>query len=131
MDQFDEDVQTKLAAWFRDLRCSPENSVPGSRDSSGTAGARGRSITGSEIPDLLPTDASTTPDDGLNTFQARLQGISSRLNEGPEEGFILTVYFDSETAGRLRERLSGPVGILATDDAEFYLTTVTVEPSTT
>lgn len=82
----------------------------GSESSSGTAGARGPSMLDSEIAGRLRTDASSTPGTGLNTFQGHLQDISLRLSAERGEGYILTVYFDYQTALRLNENLCGNLG---------------------
>jgi len=101
---------------------------PGSVRSSGIAGAPGPLMNAMGWTDPRQIVVCTTPDDGLNTFQGRLQGISLLSREEPEGGYILTVYFDSETATRLRESLSGKVGRYGTVDAESFPMTVTVAP---
>jgi len=124
--------------WARDLWGNvhrvPFLEVPletGSQSSRGIVGARGRSITGSEIPDLLPTDASITPDDGSNTCQGRLLDILSQWKEDEEGVFILTVSFDSRTASRLRERASSRAGTPATVEIVFSHMTKNGEPRST
>ena len=110
---------------------SKKASETGSKPLSGTAGVPGRLTHVSETLALLRSVASSTPEDGLNTFQGRLQGISSRLNAGPEEGYILTVYFDSQTSQRLRESLSGFLGNSGTVPVGSSITMVLEEPPTT
>ena len=106
-------------------------SETGSQSLNGTAGAPGPST-----PDLAQMaqariDVWCTREDGSNTFQGRLQGISSRLNEGLEEGYILTVYFDYQTSRRLNERLSGLRGKYGTVAAGSLVTIEIEEPPST
>ena len=103
----------------------------GSPSSHGIAGAPGRLTHVSETLDPRQIDAFSTPDDGSNTFRGHLQGISSRLNEGLEVGYILTVYFDFVTASRLKENLCFNRGAFATDGIEFSRMIVTLEPRST
>lgn len=98
---------------------------------SGIAGAPGRLTHDSETLDPRQIAAFITPVDGSNTFQGRLQGISSRLNEGSEVGFILTVFFDSLTAARLSDYLYGSLGKTGTVAAGSSVTIVVGEPPTT
>ena len=105
--------------------------VNGSTDSSGTAGARGRLTHVSEILDLLPTDASSTPVIGSNTYQGRLTDISWRSRGAGGEEFTATVSFDYRTASRLRERVYGDRGWDGTVDLESFPMTVILEPATT
>ncbi len=111
--------------------CFKETSETGSKGSSGTVGAPGRLTHVSETLAPLPIGAFFTRGDGSNTYQGRVQGISSRLNEGSEEGYILTVFFDSRTSRRLRENLSGSLGENGTVAAGSSLTMVIGEPPTT
>ena len=103
----------------------------GYRDPSGTVGAPGLLTDVLEIVDRVLTDVSSTLGGGSSTYQGRLQGISSRLNEGSQEGYILTVFFDSRTSQRLRENLSGFLGKNGTVAAGCFVTMVTAEPPTT
>jgi len=113
-----------------EIRCGG-NSGHGSRTSSGTAGAHGRLTRVSEILDPHQNDASTTPDDGSNTFQGQAWLTSWQSREVQGGVFTLTASFDSRTATRLQESLSGPDGEIVTGEPAFSLTIVRGErPST-
>jgi len=79
----------------------------------------------------LRIDASSIPDNGLNTYQGRLQHISLLSRQDGEAVYMLTVCLDSKTDGRLKENLSGSLGNADMDDVESFPMTVTVEPSIT
>jgi len=103
----------------------------GSRNSHGTVGALGRLTHVSETLALAPTAASTTPEDGWNTFQGRLLDISSPLRGEREDAFTLTVCFDSRTLRRLNGRVFGHLGRLVTDGAQCSVTIeIEEQPST-
>jgi len=97
-----EEVRRAWRESHRDLTYA-HRSAPGLLNSRGTAGAPGRLTHVSETLDPALTDVSSTPDDGLNTFQGRVLGISSVLRE--EQGVVYTVMvcFDLKTASRLKE----------------------------
>jgi len=94
----------------------------GSMPSSGVAGARGRLTRVSETLARRRIGAFTTLDGGLNSFQGRVWDISLRSSGGPEDGFTLMAFFDSETAARLLASRCGKDGILATDAVRYSLT---------
>jgi len=96
----------------------------GSPNSSGTVGAPGPSMSDSETQDPPRSDVSSTPEDGSNTYQGRISGISLRSRGDVADGFTLTVSFDWRTGQRLVESLSGDRGIRGTDGAEYSLTIV-------
>ena len=106
-------------------------SASSSAPSNGTAGALGRLTRVSEILDLPPTDVSTTPGDGLNTYQGQCRDISLRLRRERGEEFILTAFFDSRTSSRLAERLSIRDGKNATDGTAYSPIEVTLVLPTT
>ena len=103
----------------------------GSQSSSGTAGARGRSTSDSDQPVRVQIDVSTTPDDGSNTYQGRLAGISLPWSGVLVDGFTLMVFFDYRTRQRLQESLSGRRGWIDMAGAECSLMIPTGEPPTT
>lgn len=109
----------------KEIRCGGHSGI-GSDPSHGIAGARGRLTHVSEIVDQVLIDASTTPDDGLNTFQGHLVGISSPSSEVQGAEFTLMVYFCSLTRQRLKERLSGIRGKNSMDGVRSWDTIVTV-----
>jgi len=121
-----ETVQTTDEVWLHcgwtgdrmELTDSERHLVTGSPNSSGAVGARGRLTRVSEILDPALTDASSTPDDGLNTFQGLTWAISSPWKGPGGVGYTLTVYYDSETAGRLDECLSSLRGKSAMEGIE-------------
>jgi len=103
----------------------------GSPNSPGTVGAPGRLTHVSEILDPALTDASSTLEDGSNTFQGRAS-LTSWQSRGVEGGvFTVTVSLDSRTAGRLKESLSGRGGEDVTEDVGFSLTMVREAPRST
>jgi len=103
----------------------------GSPSSPGTAGAPGPLMTASGWTDPRQVVVCTTPEDGSNTYQGRVWDISLRSSGGPEDGFILMAYFDSETAARLLESRYGRDGALASDAVRYSLTIVSEGPPTT
>ena len=103
----------------------------GSRNSSGTAGARGRLTHVSETLDRVLTDASITPGVGWNTFQGQLSDILLPSSGDGAGVAILMVSFDSRTLQRLREALCGDLGMTATDAVRCSRMIVSVEPPTT
>lgn len=129
------------------------HSENGSRSSNGTVGVHGhsdkripaqrtRTWTYAEyraldaledlgLQGLRQIGVSLTHEDGLNTYQGHASAISSRSKEGREEEFTLTACFDSETATRLRESLSGKDGKHGMEGAEYSLTIVRREPHIT
>jgi len=114
--------------WYRD---STGLSVLGWMSSNGTAGAPGPSTPALGTLGRLRIDASSIPDNGLNTYQGRLQHISLLSRQDGEAVYMLTVCLDSKTDGRLKENLSGSLGNADMDDVESFPMTVTVEPSIT
>jgi hypothetical protein len=76
-------------------------------------------------------DVSSIPDVSLNTFQGRLSDISSLSSGGQEDVFILTVFFDSKTHLRLREKLYGMRGRRDMGETGFFPMTVILEPPIT
>jgi len=103
----------------------------GYRPSNGRAGAPSHLMTATERQGLPRIAASTTPDAGSNTFQGRALVTSWPSSEEPGVAFTVTVSFDSETAVRLQENLSGRVGMLATGEPESFLMTLIKEQPTT
>jgi len=134
-------------------RYSKKVSDPGSPNSIGPVGARGRSESltrvadtpffkvvdglvrpgngGSDRPDRARNDASPSPVDGSNTYQGRTSVISWRSSGPGEDEFTVTVCFDSRTASRLKESLFGPVGIPASGGVTYSRMTLTLEPFST
>jgi len=106
-------------------------SASGYTRSNGTVGAPGRLTLVSEILDPLQIDVSSTPDDGLNSYQGELLDISSRLSAGGEVVYTLTVYFDSRTAARLKESRCGSLGNSDTVAVGSSVTMTLEEPPTT
>ena len=110
---------------------SARASENGSARSNGPVGARGPLTLVSEILAPPPTDVSTTPEDGSNTFQGHVWAISCRSKGALGDAFTLTVCFDSKTATRLHEKVFGPGGRSDTEDAEFFPMTLILEPPST
>lgn len=105
-----------------------QHSDPGFTSSPGPAGPPLRSTPDSETPDRPPIGASTTRDDGSNSFQGQTSHIFWRLNEVGSAEFTLTACFDSLTTQRLKERVSGARGRIATDGAGSLNMTMLLEP---
>lgn len=103
----------------------------GSKSSIGPVGARGPLMTDSGETVLRQDVASITPDTGLNTYQGLVTDILWPWKGEWEDGCTVTVYFDSATACRLRESLSGSRGKLVMGDVECSLTIVIKEPRST
>jgi len=114
-----------------DCKISRRASAPGLKPSLGIVGVRGPLMSDSDQLARARIDVSTTPEDGLNTFQGRLVDISSPWSAERVGEFTLTVSFDSRTHRRLLESLYGDPGLLDMDGVECLLTTPTVEPPTT
>jgi len=106
-------------------------SESGSTDSPGTAGAPGRSTHVSDLTGPALIAVSTTPDDGLNTFQGRAWLTSWQLRGVQEGVFTLTASFDLETALRLKESLSSIPGNCVTEGTECFPMTLILELPTT
>ena len=103
----------------------------GSRSSNGIAGAPGPSTPALGTLGRLQIDVSSIPDGGSNTYQGQLRHISLLWRQDEAAEYMLTVCFDSKTAGRLKENLSGSLGDADMAAAASFPMTVIVEPSTT
>jgi len=103
----------------------------GSVNSHGTAGALGRLTDDSDQMDPRPIGAYFIPATGSRIFRGRLSGISSPLRKGQEDEFILTAYFDSETASLLNESRFSNLGKSATDGIGYYHMILSLEPPIT
>jgi len=113
-----------------EMRCG-RHSEHGSQPFLGIAGVHGPSIVALDPWGLPQIGVSTTPDDGLNSFQGRLVDISSPWSAEREGEFTLMVFFDSQTHRRLVESLYGEVGSEDMGVAESCPMTVILEqPST-
>ena len=103
----------------------------GCKGSHGTAGAPGRLTHVSETLGRALTGAFSTHVVGSNTFQGLVTHISWRWSGVRAGECILMVSFDSQTFQRLKENLSGPLGMRDTAGAVYSVTIVREEPLST